>query len=154
MGTMKYYYDRKNNVIDIIDTEYSKGFNPTENQFEIDENIAYIIQELNLKGYKTMFCCEGHVENDDVLTLPYIVFENGIELPSCPDGWYVLIFNEWYNEDDNVLSGHWENIYPDKLSKLDDEKITKNDFYKEKFKALLNLSEWVEKLKDLTNKED
>ena len=29
-------------------------------QIELDEVIAPIIQELNLKGYKTKFCCSGH----------------------------------------------------------------------------------------------
>lgn len=31
-----------------------------EGQVEIDEVIAPIIRELNLKGYKTAFCCSGH----------------------------------------------------------------------------------------------
>lgn len=29
--------------------------------FECDELMAPIIRELNLKGYKTVFCCSGHV---------------------------------------------------------------------------------------------
>lgn len=29
-------------------------------QVEIDEVIAPVIRELNLKGYKTTFCCSGH----------------------------------------------------------------------------------------------
>lgn len=33
--------------------------------FECDELMAPIIRELNLKGYKTVFCCSGHV-NDDI----------------------------------------------------------------------------------------
>lgn len=32
--------------------------------FECDELLAPIIRELNLKGYKTVFCCSGHVCND------------------------------------------------------------------------------------------
>ena len=31
-----------------------------DGQVEIDEVIAPIIRELNLKGYKTKFCCSGH----------------------------------------------------------------------------------------------
>lgn len=31
-----------------------------DEQIELDEVIAPIIQELNLKGYKTKFCCSGH----------------------------------------------------------------------------------------------
>lgn len=33
--------------------------------FECDELIAPVIRELNLKGYRTVFCCSGHV-NDDI----------------------------------------------------------------------------------------
>lgn len=35
-----------------------EGFH--DGQAEIDEVIAPIIRELNLKGYKTKFCCSGH----------------------------------------------------------------------------------------------
>lgn len=34
-----------------------------DGQIEIDEVIAPIIRELNLKGYKTKFCCSGHPYN-------------------------------------------------------------------------------------------
>lgn len=32
--------------------------------FQCDELMAPIIQELNLKGYKTVYCCSGHVCDD------------------------------------------------------------------------------------------
>ncbi len=34
-----------------------------DEHIEIDEVIAPIIRELNLKGYKTTFCCSGHPYN-------------------------------------------------------------------------------------------
>ncbi len=34
-----------------------------DKHIEIDEVIAPIIRELNLKGYKTKFCCSGHPYN-------------------------------------------------------------------------------------------
>ena len=153
MGATKYYYDTKDRIIDIVDTEYSKDFKPTENHFEIDENLVFIIHTLNEKGYKTMFCCEGHAEIDG-LSLSYIAFENGIKLPSCPENWCVEIDTEQYDENDNIVLGHWETLRANRLVNLNDDEFVCDHFYKEKFKALLSLFEWVETLEDLTNKED
>ncbi|MBE6570055.1 MAG: hypothetical protein E7658_07575 [Ruminococcaceae bacterium] len=65
----------------------------------IDELIAPTIQVLNQKGYTTMFCCSGHPLEEELTrttkteegyykTLAYfasyIVFEEGITLPSVP----------------------------------------------------------------------
>ena len=35
--------------------------NELDDYFEVDELIALPIQKLNLKGYKTEFCCSGHL---------------------------------------------------------------------------------------------
>lgn len=32
-----------------------------ESYFECDDNMAPIISILNKKGYKTAYCCEGHI---------------------------------------------------------------------------------------------
>lgn len=43
--------------------EYYSGSNIDhflDDCFEVDEAIAPVIRELNLKGYTTMFCCSGH----------------------------------------------------------------------------------------------
>jgi len=37
---------------------------------EIDEKLLYAIQNLNIKGYKTVYCCQGHYDGD----LAYILF--------------------------------------------------------------------------------
>jgi len=65
----------------------------------IDELIAPTIQVLNQKGYTTRFCCSGHpvgenltrtTKNEEgyyktlVYFASYIVFEEGITLPSVP----------------------------------------------------------------------
>jgi len=62
------------------------------NYFECDDLIAPAIRELNLRGYRTEFCCSGHPHmcNGEVhIDLPYILFTEPInEYTSPPDGWY------------------------------------------------------------------
>ena len=56
--------------------------------FEVDDLIATTIQELNLKGYKTAFCCSGHIA-DRYPEYAYISFWFGEITPEeLPDGWY------------------------------------------------------------------
>ena len=73
-----------------------------EDFIDIDEWIAPTIQVLNQKGYTTRFCCSGHPLNDNWLFIDtskekgyyesgnfvrsYIMFEEGITLPSIPHG--------------------------------------------------------------------
>ena len=55
--------------------------------FEVDELIAPIISILNLKGYKTRFCCSGHydtIDETDQYPATYIAFDDGIVIPSYP----------------------------------------------------------------------
>ena len=73
---------------------------------ELDPNIAKDIRRLNIKGYKTKFCCEGHVSNkEDKYNRgndPYIFFEDGIIIPEdiLPESWYI---DNIYNEDGNKV---------------------------------------------------
>ena len=53
------YIDRDFNIYKEITDIRIKG--PL---FECDELMAPIIRELNLKGFKTVFCCSGHVCDD------------------------------------------------------------------------------------------
>ena len=50
------YYDLKTN--EIWAESNIEGFH--DEHIEIDEVIAPLIRELNIKGYKTKFCCSGH----------------------------------------------------------------------------------------------
>lgn len=73
-----------------------------EDYIDVDELIAPTIQILNQKGYTTRFCCSGHPLTDHWLWRDaeaeegyvkagaplhsYILFEEGITLPSLPPG--------------------------------------------------------------------
>lgn len=55
---------------------------------EIDDNIYPAIKRLNLLGYKTKFCCEGHADNH-ILDI-YIYFDcmpNEKMFETLPEGW-------------------------------------------------------------------
>lgn len=43
---------------------YSRSNYDENEHFEVDEAIALAISELNKKGYKTSFCCSGHIFDD------------------------------------------------------------------------------------------
>lgn len=57
--------------------------------FECDELMVHIIKSLNLKGYKTEYCCSGHVysENYDTSYIgTYILFNKLYKFKSIPKG--------------------------------------------------------------------
>ena len=49
-------------TFDIIESDNRD--NSEENYFDCDELIAASIRKLNLKGYTTRYCCEGHLYDD------------------------------------------------------------------------------------------
>ena len=60
---------------------------PTEYGVQIDDLIAQTIQILNLKGYKTAWCCSGHAK--EWFHSAYIQFEFGEITPEdLPAGWF------------------------------------------------------------------
>ena len=60
---------------------------PIAHGVQIDDLIATTIQTLNLKGYKTAWCCSGHVKEG--FDSAYIQFEFGEITPEeLPSGWF------------------------------------------------------------------
>lgn len=114
---------------------------------DIDENIAIAISSLNELGYKTKYCCEGHAEYSSEydcfgIGVPYITFEDGVHLPSCPEGWKLESDDTGYDENDNEIKGYWETIYAMEVSETD--KLL--DFYKVKLDLIIKLFEWIESI--------
>ena len=61
--------------------------NCSRNLVKIDELYVVIIKILNQKGYTTTYCCSGHTYAK--LPQSYILFGEGIKLPSLPDGYVI-----------------------------------------------------------------
>ena len=60
---------------------------PIEHGVQIDDLIAQTIQTLNLKGYRTAWCCSGHAKEG--FDSAYIQFEFGEITPEeLPSGWF------------------------------------------------------------------
>lgn len=93
---------------------------------QIDRSIQKIIRTLNIKGYKTMYCCEGHYDNNGY-TNTYIYFKQPIKT-KAPNGFT-------WRRNGLIL----EHIY-----ELD--KMSKSEFENQKKEYLKNLKEWSEKL--------
>lgn len=101
--------------------------NVRKEYFECDDLIAPVIRELNLRGYKTEFCCSGHpyMCNGEVhIDQPYVLFVKPIdESISPPDGWYFddcyrSIRTEYVCDDMNLSLMDALKIVMDKMTKL------------------------------------
>ena len=57
----------------------------------LDEKIGLVIAKLNEKGYETQFSCDGEIEPDKSVALPYIAFKADTTpvdiFYNLPDGW-------------------------------------------------------------------
>lgn len=114
--------------------------------FEVDELFAPIISLLNKKGYKTLFCCSGHIKSEsDVLYCEkytkyhksisiesYIMFEQGIVLPNLPDG-YAMDKNDGGKHDNTIRKSFNNKKHPKTL-------------LREIIENTLSVLDWVEKL--------
>ncbi len=109
-----------------------------DDYIDVDELIAPTIQILNQKGYTTRFCCSGHPLNNWLFIdseaeegyvkagsplQSYILFEEGITLPSIPHG-----FEEGINkygdkprmfiEKDHPVTSAFENQFFEKARRI------------------------------------
>lgn len=90
-----------------------------ENKFiTLDYGIAYQISNLNKKGYKTKFCCEGHMYDDENVTYEkdkstadgYIYFETKDILKythTLPLEWSLDL--QWLKENKTMIRMNYEN---------------------------------------------
>jgi hypothetical protein len=110
-----------------------------DDYIDVDELIAPTIQVLNQKGYTTRFCCSGHPLTDNWLFIDseaeegyvkagsplhsYILFEEGITLPSVPHGFEEGI-NKYgdkprmYIEKDHPITSSAENQFFAKAQRI------------------------------------
>lgn len=119
----------------------------------IDPEIIKAISILNKGGYKTKMSSSGHYDihrltsslikvSPAVLDVPYIMFENGIHLPSIPEGWSKTVDEEILDEYGQKISGHWESIFSHAARYAESEE----DFSKKKNEAIKNLEIWTQEL--------
>ena len=146
-----------NNTYEIID-----------NIFEVDEDIAEAISLLNKKGYKTMYCCSGHVKDpriyekwklkkDEIINTPdtHIIYEDNdfkeVLRPWTFTSTYIMFDKDYefktlpkgfYLDSDNVIDRITE-FYIDNIKK------DSNIIQKEINEANNDLLEWVKSLPNL-----
>lgn len=59
-----------------------------DNFVNIDDRIYEAIRNLNLLGYKTKFCCEGHTDNGSIQAYVFFDWDKGQQMfDSLPEGW-------------------------------------------------------------------
>lgn len=147
-----------------------------ENCFIVDKEMGYIVRELNMKGYETMFSCQGHYDynpesKDYSFSVLYVVFKldesnymqyakNLFELPKCfhfevsqtfdssiEEVMYEFVGKGESKEPIRTVGIYANTYYANMLA--GDEYAFKN-FNKTELTALAG---WVHKLPDLTRPE-
>ena len=108
---------------------------------EVDELFIPVITELNNKGYKTRYCCSGHlVENPS----SYIYFEDDATLPYLPKGYL-------YDQDmyPHVDWNKWE--IRNTIRRNFDNTARLNELSKSIFENAVSVLDWAEGLPELDN---
>lgn len=77
---------------------------------QIDNAIASSISILNLKGFHTSYCCQGHIRKDGRIDNAYISFKNKLILPylkHLPLGWEIDM-PVYRKQDQVVIRGYFK----------------------------------------------
>jgi len=103
----------------------------------IDELYIVIIKILNQKGYTTTYCCSGHIY--EKLPQSYILFGEGIKLPSLPQG-YVTVYeahtiSELFKDITEIRRDFYSNSYENEV-----------ELQKDILKSAIVVLEWAESL--------
>ena len=104
----------------------------------IDPEIAFCIAELNRKGYKTVFSCQGH---------------DGDFLMTGKTGAYVYFKDYLPNEATKLLPECWKLDPPDSSGVQRFGDIIRCDYEKSLKSRIESLTEWVIELPDLNHEE-
>jgi hypothetical protein len=104
---------------------------------KIDELYIVIIKMLNLKGYTTTYCCSGHIY--EKLPQSYILFGEGIKLPSLPEGYVIDYEAHTISESFKDIVEIRKDFY---LSSYENEVELQKDI----LKSSLVVLEWAESL--------
>lgn len=92
------------------------------NYAEIDNKIYPAIKELNLLGYRTIFCCEGHTDNGTIQAYIYFAGDKSEQwFDTLPDGWQYDSYT--YRKAKHYKYNIIRSIIPDgrKIKRLTDE---------------------------------
>lgn len=151
------YMDLK--TFDIWAESNIDGFH--EGQAEIDEVIAPIIRELNIKGYRTKFCCSGHPfeslneaytnSEDTAKCFVGLIKTEQSNHPTMPiRALYLIADNDFYISFDGVSQKDFSLPLPDGFCWDDDTVIRyeyeKSDVYElleERLKVSKALYQWA-----------
>lgn len=118
-------------------TRKSPCGNCGSNLVKIDELYIVIIKILNQKGYRTTYCCSGHIY--EKLPQSYILFGEGVKLPSLPEGYVIDYEAHTTLESIKDITEIRRDFY---LSAYENEVELQNDI----IKSALAVLEWAESL--------
>jgi hypothetical protein len=106
----------------------------------VDDGIAKSIVKLNLMGYTTKTCCEGHNTKDSLGGYVYFEYFDVNQFPSLPEGWET-------DHDMNKRLNYSQSAHSSNVMRYDLHKISPEDKGAVIHKAISNFNSWVYKLK-------
>ena len=158
-------------TFEIAEDVLGEDFTVLPGWFQCDDMIAETISLLNTKGYKTEFCCQGHISTSGydyvnnifhpeiIVSTPYITFSERYEFESLPEGWdpvdhegEILEYPDGTEVEDHRISIYYDKISNDYMNmNMIFTGLTMN-FYDELVVVMRRLLEWAISL-PMNNKE-